>query len=120
MAQRLSRGKVAIERRIDLHGSTLGSARPRLLEFLRFAQIQGLRTVLVITGKGDSPLARHTLHGFSHFHSPERQGKLRRSVPEWLGEAEFRMLVSGYQPAHPMHGGGGAFYVRLRRPKGER
>ena len=43
------------------------------------------------------------------------QGRLRRLLADWLHEAQFRSLVSGYQPAHPKHGGGGAFYVRLRR-----
>ena len=48
----------------------------------------------------------------------ERLGRLRRLVLEWLNEPEFRTHVSGFQPAHPRHGGGGALYVRLRRPKG--
>ena len=30
-------------------------------------------------------------------------------------EQQYRALVSGFQPAHPKHGGGGAFYVKLRR-----
>ena len=114
-SQKLTRGNVALEARLDLHGMGLETARMRLLQFLQTAQSQGHRTVLVITGKGDSPYARHTLHGSSHFDAPERQGRLRRYFPEWLHEAEFRALVSGFQPAHPKHGGGGAFYVRLRR-----
>lgn len=114
-AQKLARGQVDIEARLDLHGVGLELARVRLMGFLRAAQGQGFRLVLVITGKGESPFARHTLHGIDHFHSPERQGRLRRAVPDWLHEAEFRMLVSGFQPAHPRHGGGGAFYVKLRR-----
>jgi DNA-nicking Smr family endonuclease len=32
-----------------------------------------------------------------------------------MHEPEFRRHVSGFQPAHPKHGGGGAYYVRLRR-----
>jgi DNA-nicking Smr family endonuclease len=28
--------------------------------------------------------------------------------------------VSGFQPAHPKHGGGGAFYVKLRRDRQSR
>ena len=36
-------------------------------------------------------------------------------LTEWLHESEFRALVSGFQPAHPKHGGGGAFYVKIRR-----
>ena len=116
-SQKLTRGNVAIEDRLDLHGTGAEMARGRLLQFLRQAQGQGLRTVLVITGKGNSPYARHTLHGAGHFDAPERQGRLRRLLPEWLHEAEFRALASGYQPAHPKHGGGGAFYVKLRRTR---
>jgi DNA-nicking Smr family endonuclease len=113
--QKFTRGKVEIDARLDLHGTGIEMARVRLLQFLIRSHEQGARTALVITGKGDSPYARHTLHGAGHFHAPERQGRLRRLVPEWLHEAEFRALVSGFQPAHPKHGGGGAFYVRLRR-----
>jgi DNA-nicking Smr family endonuclease len=118
-AQRLSRGKVDLERRLDLHGTGIEMARVRLKQFLKESQVEGVRTVLVITGKGESPFSRHTLHGVGHFHSPERAGRLRRHVPEWLYEAEFRQLVSGFQPAHPKHGGGGAFYVRIRRLRNE-
>ena len=114
-AQRLTRGNVEIERRLDLHGTGIEMARVRLQQFLRESQSLGVRTVLVITGKGDSPYSRHTLHGADHFHSPERQGRLRRLVPDWFHDAEFRSVVSGYQPAHPKHGGGGAFYVKIRR-----
>lgn len=113
--QRLTRGQVEIERRLDLHGTGIEMARVHLLQFLRDAQSNGARDVLVITGKGDSPYSRHTLHGADHFHAPERAGRLRRLVPDWFHESEFRALVAGYQPAHPKHGGGGAFYVRVRR-----
>jgi DNA-nicking Smr family endonuclease len=119
-AQRLTRGQAEIERRLDLHGTGIEMARIRLLQFLHTAQSEGARTVLVITGKGDSPYARHTLHGSDHFHAPERAGRLRRLVPEWFHEAEFRALVAGFQPAHPKHGGGGAFYVRVRRLREDR
>jgi DNA-nicking Smr family endonuclease len=115
--QKMTRGNVDIERRIDLHGTGIEMARVQLLRFLRGAHGDGIRTVLVITGKGDSPYARHTLHGTALFHAPERQGRLRRLVPEWLHEADFRVLVSGFQPAHPKHGGGGAYYVKLRRAR---
>jgi DNA-nicking Smr family endonuclease len=113
--QKLTRGQVEIERRLDLHGTGIEVARVNLLGFLRSAQMTGVRNVLVITGKGDSPFSRHTLHGADHFHSPERAGRLRRLVTEWFHESEFRSLVAGFQPAHPKHGGGGAYYVRVRR-----
>jgi DNA-nicking Smr family endonuclease len=114
-AQRLQRGQAEIQLRIDLHGSGVEVARARLHDFILRARSTGARLVLVITGKGASPFSSHTLHGRDLFHSPEREGKLRRYVPEWLEEPEFRRHVIGYQPAHPRHGGGGALYVRLRR-----
>jgi DNA-nicking Smr family endonuclease len=113
--QKLMRGKVEIESRLDLHGLNLEEARMRLLDFITDRRLQGVSLVLVITGKGASPFASHTLHGRDHFYAPEREGRLRRHLPEWLHEAQFRTHVVGFQPAHPRHGGGGAFYVKLRR-----
>ncbi len=115
--QRLMRGKVEIESRLDLHGMNLADARVNLLSFVTSRRLQGYGLVLVITGKGASPFASHTLHGRDHFYAPEREGRLRRSLPDWLHEHEFRVHVSGFQPAHPKHGGGGAFYVKLRRTR---
>jgi DNA-nicking Smr family endonuclease len=115
LTQKLSRGKVDIDAYLDLHGLSVELARVELRRFITTARQQGLRTVLVITGKGDSPYARHTLHGKDAWHAPERQGRIRREVTGWFEEAELRAHISGFQPAHPRHGGGGAFYVRMRR-----
>ncbi len=116
--QRLFRGQVEVDARIDLHGLTQAEAKIALRGFLSTAIARGYRLVLVITGKGAAPFARHTLHSGEIYHDPERQGVLRRALPQWLGEREFSDMVTGFQPAHPKHGGGGAFYVRLRRAKG--
>jgi DNA-nicking Smr family endonuclease len=118
-AQKLNRGQSEPDARLDLHGEGVETARIKLLHFLASQRHQGARLVLIITGKGSSPFARHTLHGMSHFHSPEREGRLRREVPLWLHEEGFRLHAVGFQPAHPRHGGGGAFYVRLRRTSQE-
>jgi len=116
--QRLVRGQIAIDARLDLHGYGVEEAHVRLRGFLTQARRQGLRTVLVITGKGgSSTLARHTLHGYEYHHAPERSGRLRQLLPQWLAEAGLAEHVAGWQPAHPRHGGGGAFYIRLRRQR---
>jgi DNA-nicking Smr family endonuclease len=117
--QKLGRGHMDPEARIDLHGENLENARLQLMHFISTQRHRGVRLVLVITGKGASPYARHTLHGHTHFHTPEREGKLRREVPLWFHEAVFRAHIVGFQPAHPKHGGGGAFYVKLRKREGE-
>jgi DNA-nicking Smr family endonuclease len=42
---------------------------------------------------------------------------LRRSVPQWLEDPEFRAIVLGYSAAGVRHGGEGALYIRLRRAR---
>ena len=117
MTQRLGRGQLEVEATLDLHGHTQERAYTVLASFLTRARARGFRLVLVITGKGDSPYARHTLHGNDFYNVPERPGILRAALPKWLEESRFRAIVAGFQPAHPRHGGGGAFYVRLRKKR---
>jgi DNA-nicking Smr family endonuclease len=102
LKQRLARGQIEIDGRIDLHGRTLNEAHAALLRFLRRAQDKGAKTVLVITGKGGP--------------DPERgRGVLRRQVPLWLALPDLRAYVLAVEEAHVAHGGAGALYVRLRR-----
>jgi DNA-nicking Smr family endonuclease len=103
--QRLARGSVAPDGRIDLHGMTQERAHRALLRFLRSAQGDEMKLVLVITGKGARMRAEH---------GAER-GVLRRLVPQWLALPEFRPYVIGFETAHIAHGGEGALYVRVRR-----
>jgi DNA-nicking Smr family endonuclease len=115
LQQKLLRGQIEPEASIDLHGESADSARMRLYHFLQTKRQSGVRLVLVVTGKGSGALTRHTLHGRDWHETPDRNGRLRREVPLWLNEAQFRALAIGFQPAHPRHGGGGALYVRLRK-----
>lgn len=96
--RKIAKGRVPLEARIDLHGMTQSEAHDLLLGFLIRAHGDGLRHVLVITGKGRSG-----------------DGILRRAVPQWLSGAAFRGLASGCEPAARGHGGDGALYVRLKR-----
>ena len=106
---RVSRGTVGIDSRIDLHGLTQAEAHDRLHGFLRVSQQRGDRLVLVITGKGRSE--SEDVFGFNE------RGVLRRLVPRWLAEPAMRTVVVGFDEAHRAHGGGGALYVRIRKPK---
>src|SRR5262249_56055635 len=51
LKQRLARGQVEIDARLDLHGRTLSEAHVALLRFLHRAQGEGAGVVLVVTGK---------------------------------------------------------------------
>jgi DNA-nicking Smr family endonuclease len=106
--QRLVRGTETIDGRIDLHGKTQSEAHAALLGFLRRAQAEGARYVLVITGKG----------GASGPGAAGERGILRRQVPMWLRLPEFRLHVLAVEDAHVAHGGAGALYVRVRRARG--
>jgi DNA-nicking Smr family endonuclease len=105
--QQLARGKTEIGGRIDLHGMTQAQAHDALLHFLHRYQAEGAKFVLVITGKGSAGAVARG-----------ERGVLRRQVPLWLGLAEFRVCVLGFDVAHVGHGGEGALYVRLRRARG--
>lgn len=105
--QRLARGKLAPQGRIDLHGMTLEQARPVLMQFILGARARGDRLVLVITGKGR--------RGGDEGPIPQRAGALRHEVPQWLARPPLSGAVLQVAPAHPRHGGSGALYVYLRR-----
>jgi DNA-nicking Smr family endonuclease len=110
-ARRLERGRVAVEARLDLHGMRQRDAHAQLRRFLKTAQARGLKHVLVITGKGADQAASRS------FYEEDERGVLRNAVPHWLAEPEFAPLVVSFAQAPRRLGGGGALYVRLRRPR---
>lgn len=106
---RLRRGKLAPEARIDLHGMTLQQAHPELIGFILRTHAAGHRLVLVITGKGKLGRDVDII--------PRRTGVLKHKVPQWLRLAPVSSCVLEIAEAHLKHGGGGAFYVYLRRKR---
>lgn len=104
---KMTRGKLMPEARIDLHGMTLSEAHPELIRFLLNAQSDGMRLVLVITGKGK--------RGEDVGPIPQRMGVLRHQVPQWLRQPPLGQAVQQVAEAHLRHGGSGAYYVYLRR-----
>ncbi len=100
-AERLAKGQMAIEGRLDLHGLTEPQAHAALLKFLHVSSSLGRRCVMVITGKG-----------------VEGKGVIRAALPKWLNTVELRPLVLGISQAKPKDGGAGAYYVLLKRRRG--
>jgi len=106
---RMKRGKLKPEARLDLHGMRLDRAHPALVQFILGAQARGRRLVLVITGKGKP--------GPDTGPIPTPRGVLKHQVPQWLAMPPLAQAVLQVSPAHVSHGGEGAYYVYLRRPR---
>lgn len=106
--EQMKRGKLKPEGRLDLHGLTLDRAHPMLTQFILSAQRSGKRLVLVITGKGKSRDDGGPI--------PVRFGVLRHQVPQWLALPPLSSAVLQVTQAHDRHGGGGAYYIYLRKP----
>lgn len=103
------KGKLSPEARIDLHGMTVAQAHPDLIRFILGAQAEGLRLVLVITGKGKP--------GPDFGPIPQRYGILKHQVPNWLRTPPLAGLILQVSDAHVRHGGTGALYVYLRKTR---
>jgi DNA-nicking Smr family endonuclease len=99
---RLRRGLIPPETQIDLHRQTQEGAHRLLASFLAMSQAKGQRCVLVITGKG---------------YGSGGAGVLKTMVPRWLSEEPNRERVLAFCHAVTAHGGDGALYVLLRKPR---
>lgn len=103
--RRLRRGMVQPERTIDLHGHTLASAYAALERALDGAVADGVRILLLVTGKPPKGEA------------PHRRGLIRASIGDWLAGSRHAARIAAVRNAHPRHGGAGALYVILRRAR---
>jgi DNA-nicking Smr family endonuclease len=101
-AERLKRGRLQIDARLDLHGMTQAEAHNALAGFVAGGRTAGRRCVLVITGRGVAG-----------------GGVLRHAVPRWLDEPGLRRHLLAIAPAQPRDGGNGALYLLLRRMPAE-
>lgn len=104
--RRLARGLVRPDMVLDLHGQRLEGAYHLLDSRLGAAIEQGARMLLLITGRPpgqERPIAR---------------GRIRAAVGDWLASSRHAGRIAAIRGAHPRHGGAGALYVILRRPKG--
>jgi DNA-nicking Smr family endonuclease len=101
-AERLRKGRMDIDRRLDLHGLTQEAAHAALDRAVATAWRDGVRVLLVITGKGSMK---------------DGGGVVRRNLPRWLAVGANAPRVLRIESAQPQHGGAGAFYVLLRRQR---
>ncbi len=102
-AERLRRGRMSVDARLDLHGHSQVEAHDAVIRFVADHAAVGHRCILIVTGKG-----------------ARGGGVLRQRVPEWLAQPPCRGDIVATATARPNHGGDGALYVLLRRHRGSR
>ena len=106
--RKLAKAVIQPDFTLDLHGHTVAAAHARLDSGLGQAAAMGARVVLVITGRprpveaADRGTAR---------------GAIRAKVLDWLALGPHASRIAAVRPAQRRHGGAGALYVVLRRPK---
>lgn len=98
--RKLKQGRYEAEARLDLHRMTVREARAELYAFMRDCHVLGLRSVMLVHGKGDRKPEK------------ERVSILKGGVEHWLREMD---AVQAFHSAQPQHGGTGAVYVLLRK-----
>ena len=108
--RRIRRGSTDPERTIDLHGHTLLSAHRALDIALDDALRDGIRVLLIITGKPPRDADRGA-------DGRARRGLIRASIGDWLTVSRHARRIAAVRNAHPKHGGTGALYVILRRDR---
>ena len=108
--RRLRRGTTQPDWTIDLHGHTLDSARRLLDNALDQALAEGVRVILVITGKPPRD-------GDRGDDGRPRRGLIRASIGTWLQSSRHAGRIAAVRNAHPRHGGAGALYIILRRER---
>ena len=103
LVSELRRGKFAVQAHFDMHGLIQGDAKEALKEFIIASVRKGLRTVLVVHGRG--------------LRSPGGHSVLKHASAGWLSHGAIGGHVLAFTSARPADGGAGATYVLLKREK---
>jgi len=98
--RKLRLGRYQVDARLDLHRLLVKQAKEEVFSFIAEAERLGLRTVLIVHGKGQSKA------------QGEQTAVLNGYVNHWLKELD---AVQAFHSAQPQHGGTGAIYVLLRK-----
>ncbi len=106
----LKKGRVNIDRRLDLHGYTLLEAYDKFKNEVKKTYHKNKRCILVITGKGAYPNNQKEETTPKLFY-----GKIKNSIVSWIKEDDLKKYILTYQDAGFEHGGDGAIFVYLRK-----
>lgn len=103
--RRLGRGLASPDAMLDLHGHNLATAYDLLDRRLEQAIDSGARLLLLVTGRPPGP------------GGATKRGAIRAAVGDWLHASRHSGRIAAVRNAHPRHGGTGALYIVLRRPR---
>ncbi len=104
--------KSKITRTLDLHGQTLDQANLVVEDFINKSYENGISKLIIVTGKG-----LHSKNEGDPYVSKEL-GILKYSVPEFIkNNKNLMMKINEIKEANIEDGGGGAFYIYLKRLK---
>ena len=99
-------------RSIDLHGYTLDEANKTIEDFINKAFSENVNKLVVVTGKG-----LHSENEKDPYVSKDL-GILKYSVPEFINNnASLMKMINEITDAKIEDGGGGAFYIFLKKNK---
>ncbi len=99
-------------RSIDLHGYTLDEANRTIEKFINKAYSENINKLIVVTGKG-----LHSENENNPYVSKDLS-ILKYSVPEFISNNKNLMrLINEISAAQIEDGGGGAFYIFLKKNK---
>ena len=99
-------------RSIDLHGYTLDEANKTIEDFINKAFSENINKLIVVTGKG-----LHSENEKDPYVSKDF-GILKYSVPEFItNNASLMNMINEITDAKIEDGGGGAFYIFLKKNK---
>ena len=99
-------------RSIDLHGYTLDDANKTIEDFINKAFSENVNKLVVVTGKG-----LHSENEKDPYVSKEL-GILKYSIPEFITNNPSLMnMINEITDAKIEDGGGGAFYIFLKKNK---
>lgn len=96
--RKLRLGQYPIEARLDLHRKTVEEARREVFGFIQDCVRYGLRSVIILHGKGER--------------NPDGIALLKSYLAKWLPELDD---VLAFHSAQRHHGGTGAVYVMIRK-----
>lgn len=98
--RKLRLGHYQVDARLDLHRMVVKQAREEVFSFIEEATRLGLRTLLIVHGKGQSKS------------QSDQTAVLKGYVNHWLQHLD---QVQAFHSAQPQHGGTGAVYVLLKK-----